>query len=272
MRGQEHSVRAHEMKLRLSTSIALGLADIHAGGSPNNNNDDDNDNDDDDDDDEQQVYMAHYDLNPRNIALFAGGRPKINDFNIAEFLRYNPATNQTCKFPSRLHEPWWRAPEEMNTTHTLYVDEKVDVYALGNILFHTLTTHSAHGKQHAERMPEVRPLVAANVRPEIPAIFRNSIDPNVQAILQAIKLCWRTDPTERGTAEEVAAILYQALLKNRDDAEVTSDVEPPPVNNSATANDDDDDENESGEDEIEDKHAMGHVAANVASTAGAAAL
>ena len=168
-------------------------------------------NDDDNDDDEQQVYMAQYDLNPRNIALFAGGRPKINDFNIAEFLYYNPRTNETCPFPSRLHEPWWRAPEEMNTTHTALVNEKVDVYALGNILYHTLTTHSARGKQHKERMDQVRPQVAANVRPEIPIVFRNSTDPSVVAMLQAMDLCWQTNPAERGTAEQVAAILCETL-------------------------------------------------------------
>jgi serine/threonine protein kinase len=138
MRGKE-STKSNAIKLRMAASIALGVADIHAAGST--------------DLDDENVYMVHYDLNPRNIALFSGGRPKINDFNIAEFLRYDPQTNKTCKFPSRLHEPWWRAPEEMNTTHTVLVDEKVDIYALGNILYHTLTCHSARGKQKRERMP-----------------------------------------------------------------------------------------------------------------------
>ena len=66
------------------------------------------------------------------------GSPKLNDFNVAEFLTYDPETNKPCGFRSRLHEPWWRAPEEMDLIDKTFVDEKVDVYALGEVLFHIL--------------------------------------------------------------------------------------------------------------------------------------
>jgi serine/threonine protein kinase len=239
MRGKE-SAKTNSIKLRMAASIALGVADIHAAGST--------------DPDDENVYMAHYDLNPRNIALFAGGRPKINDFNIAEFLRYDPDTNETCKFPSRLHEPWWRAPEEMNMTHTALVDEKVDVYALGNILYHTLTTHSARGKQQKERMDEVRPIVAAGIRPVIPELYTNDEDPKVKAMVKAINVCWSKDPAERATADVVAAILYEALLNKTDTAVVEEkvlDEQAPP----GSVQDDD-----TPEDTVEDKNAMGHTA------------
>jgi len=54
MRGQQ-SPLTYSIKLRMAASIALGLADIHAGGSNNP--------------DDETIYMAHYNLNPRNIAL-----------------------------------------------------------------------------------------------------------------------------------------------------------------------------------------------------------
>lgn len=241
MRGSDPT-KASAIKLRMAASIALGLADIHAAGST--------------DPDDENIYMTHYDMNPRNIALFAGGRPKINDFNIAEFLRYNPETNETCKFPSRLHEPWWRAPEEMNTTHTVLVDEKVDVYALGNILFHTLTTHSGRGKQHKDRMNEVRPIVAAGIRPDIPESYTESKDPNVAAIIKAIDLCWAKDPAERASAEIVAAILYQALLNATDP---TTTVEEKEVDVEKTPADPSQDDDESSDGIVEDKDAMGHT-------------
>jgi len=244
MRGKD-SARAFAMKLRMAASIALGVADIHAGGST--------------DPDDETIYMVHYDLNPRNIALFAGGRPKINDFNIAEFLRYDPATNATCQFPSRLHEPWWRAPEEMNTTHTVLVDEKVDVYALGNILYHTLTTHSGRGKQKKERMAEVRPVVAAGIRPEIPEVYLNSNDTNVIAMVQAIDLCWAKDPEERGSAEEVAAVLYEALLNLGGPTVTVQDTEMnEPAGGEENSQEDDD---SVGDSEIEDKDALTHTTA-----------
>jgi len=247
MRGKD-SARAFAIKLRMAASIALGVADIHAGGTT--------------DPDDENIYITHYDLNPRNIALFAGGRPKINDFNIAEFLRYDPATNETCKFPSRLHEPWWRAPEEMNTTHTVPVDEKVDIYALGNILYHTLTTHSGRGKQKKERMAAIRPLVAAGIRPKIPDVYANSTDPNVIAMVKAIDLCWEKDPADRGTAEEVAAVLYEALLNIRSvpaEVEEKEMNEPPGPDEEEDSQDGDDDS--TGESAIEDKDALGHVVA-----------
>ena len=245
MRGKE-SAYTNAIKLRMAASIALGVADIHAGGST--------------DPDDMNVYMTHYDLNPRNIALFSGGRPKINDFNIAEFLQYDPATknNSTCKFPSRLHEPWWRAPEEMNMTHTILVDEKVDIYALGNILYHTLTSHSSHGKQTRDRMDGVRPIVAAGIKTAIPEHYANSKDPNVIAIIKAIDLCWAKDPTDRATAEEIAMGLYDALLNATDMSAIAAAIEKTETGPQAPTESNDDDAPDVGD--VEDKDAMGHNA------------
>jgi serine/threonine protein kinase len=50
--------------------------------------------------------IAHNDINPRNVIMAASGIPKLNDFNLAEFLTRTEAL-QPCGFQSRLHEPWW---------------------------------------------------------------------------------------------------------------------------------------------------------------------
>jgi serine/threonine protein kinase len=250
MRGKE-SAYTNAIKLRMAASIALGVADIHAGGST--------------DPYDMNVYMTHYDLNPRNIALFSGGRPKINDFNIAEFLQYDPTSknNATCKFPSRLHEPWWRAPEEMNMTHTILVDEKVDIYALGNILYHTLTSHSSHGKQTRDRMDDVRPIVAAGIKTKIPEQYANSKDPNVLAMVKAIDLCWAKDPKDRATAEEVAMGLYDALLNATDMSSISAAIETAESGPQAPPTEfNDDDAPDVGD--VEDKDAMGHTVVTTA--------
>jgi serine/threonine protein kinase len=247
--GGSNNPKLSAIKLRMAASIASGLADIHAGGSTNPN--------------DTNVYMTHYDLNPRNIALFAGGRPKINDFNIAEFLRYDPQTNQTCKFPSRLHEPWWRAPEEMDVNHTTWVDEKVDVYALGNILYHVLTTHSARGKQRKERMDMVRPIVASGVLPEIPHEYAHSHDRNIQAMLKAIHMCWIKEPDKRATADEVADVLFEALMNmSADKSSSFSVVEEKELPRKTSQGDDkiidpsEDNNDDDNDAEVEDKNAM----------------
>lgn len=57
----------------------------------------------------QQVpaSITHYDINPRNVIMTKSGIPKLNDFNVAEFMRWDPETREQCGFESRLHEPWW---------------------------------------------------------------------------------------------------------------------------------------------------------------------
>ena len=159
-------------------------------------------------------------INPRNIAIMKDGSPKLNDFNIAEFMTYDTQTNQTCGFRSRLHEPWWRAPEEMDTSHQSFVDEKVDVYALGEVLFHILTTHGPRGKMKKERMDEVRALVKEGVRPTMWEPYLNggkdgSLKKNniVRAFEKAMDLCFEMDPKQRGTSIQVARVLHKALEK-----------------------------------------------------------
>ena len=156
-------------------------------------------------------------INPRNIAIMAGGNPKINDFNIAEFLTYDPKTNQTCGFRSRLHEPWWRAPEEMDLSNEAFVDEKVDVYALGEVLFHILTTHGPRGKMKKYRMDEVRALVKKGIPPDMWEPYKSDEklrkNPIVKAFLKALDLCFEMDPKKRGTSIQVARIFVDALTK-----------------------------------------------------------
>lgn len=183
------------LKLQLAASVSVGLAHVHEL--------------------DDRPSMVHYDINPRNIAIVAGGKPKLNDFNIAEFLRYNPTTNKTCGFRSRLHEPWWRAPEEVTIGNNNLLDESVDIYALGNILFHILTTHSPRGKMKRERMEDVRQVVAKGIRPTLAQEFTKNKDPSIVAIRTALYKCQEFDPKKRPTAREIATMLIKAVSEVR---------------------------------------------------------
>lgn len=189
------SPTADKIKLQIAASIAQGVADIHSI------------------DGTERATMVHYDLNPRNIAMFAHGRPKINDFNIAEFLKYDPATNRTCGFPNRMHLPWWRAPEEVGLEETNMLDEKVDVYALGKILFAILTTHAPHGKMKAEFMEATRASVLRGDPPELPPPFRKTTNPAHKAFIESMNRCFEKDPAKRASAQEIAHILMNALVR-----------------------------------------------------------
>ena len=196
MRGNDDP-DSNMLKLQLGASVAVGVAHIHEV------------------DDDDRPSMVHYDLNPRNVAIVSAGKPKINDFNIAEFLRWNPKTNETCGFPSRLHEPWWRAPEEvsLNPDNSTFLTAAVDVYALGSMLYHILTSHSPRGKMKKERAEEVREKVMRGEPPDLDKEYTKSKDPSIVAFRKAMKLCFVADPKKRGTAREVADILLSALLE-----------------------------------------------------------
>ena len=228
LRGKES--KSWKLKLRLATTVAVGLVHIQYGppsvafGKDRNVTLQEYLNE-----TETPASMSHYDLNPRNIAIMSGGRPKINDFNVAEFLTVPKSDDDTSsaakkyndcgKFRSRLHDPWWRAPEEMNLNSTSYVDEKVDVYALGNVLFHILTTHSPRGKMKKDRAPTIRKEVGKGIKPQLPPAYRDAKGNHVvEAFRKAFDLCFEPDPSKRGTSKQVAIVLhdaYQVMLEEQ---------------------------------------------------------
>jgi len=232
LRGKEEDQQVLFLKLQLATAVAMGLAHIHnvhvsdsSGGRSKSvqsllyEHTDPNSTHSTTGFGRSLATMAHYDINPRNIAITREGRPKLNDFNIAEFLTYNSETNEPCGFRSRLHEPWWRAPEEMNTNHTTFVNEKVDVYALGEVLFHILTTHGPRGKMKKHRMDEVRDIVRKGIRPPMWEPFASGgkdgklrKNPIVLAFMRALDLCFEMDPNKRGTSIQVARVLHKVLV------------------------------------------------------------
>lgn len=181
------------LKLQVAASVALGLAHVH------------------EIDSDEVATMVHYDLNPRNVAITKNGIPKLNDFNIGVFLRVNPETNKTCGFPSRLHEPWWRAPEEVEIGNNNSLSEKVDVYALGNLLFHILTTKSPRGKMYAERMQETRELVLRGEAPILPEPFDRNNDSVTKVFRKAMEMCFEVDPAKRASARQIANMLMTTL-------------------------------------------------------------
>jgi serine/threonine protein kinase len=102
----------------------------------------------------------------------------------------------------------------MDLSHTVMVTEKVDVYALGNVLFHILTTHAPHGKMKKERMEEIRDKVRQGIRPTMLEPYATgSISKHriVKAFLKAMDLCFQADPSKRGTAIQVARVFHKAL-------------------------------------------------------------
>lgn len=62
----------------------------------------------------------------------------MNDFNTAKFLQWNEKENKICLQEDRFFSDKNRSPEEMRDAIN-YIDEKIDVYSLGNIFYKLIT-------------------------------------------------------------------------------------------------------------------------------------
>ncbi|KAL7465736.1 hypothetical protein ACHAXS_006055 [Conticribra weissflogii] len=216
-----HSKQAMRSRLKIGAMMALGLSHVHSippdDGSTKSH-------DRKDSTIHHAATLVHYDINPRNIIMTSSGKPKLNDFNVAEFLTWDSETKQPCGFDGRLHEPWWRSPEEMisypdasgrddraNPTG-LKLDEKVDVYSLGNALFVLLEGLEPRGKTGKERRyKSVSNSVARGEIPPFSEHYANSTEKLTVAMKQAILACWEAVPERRPSAAAIAKQMYLAL-------------------------------------------------------------
>ncbi|KAL7545541.1 hypothetical protein ACHAWF_008891 [Thalassiosira exigua] len=173
------------------------------------------------------VSVVHNDINLGNI--FMGHKnPLLNDFNIAVLMMKDRRTGESCSFPGHFPNPQWKSPEEQvgpegNSIGEL--NEKVDIYALGNILFRMATgkcpwrdrdeviyrnsTRELHitsdQKEHIARLK-----VDQGRMPQVPKETLKSRDPYVNVLLKAMKWCYMAKPEERPTAREVAEFLEKS--------------------------------------------------------------
>ena len=132
-------------KLRYAAWVAEGVADVHAVDSLDSSGA----NQSGKSGNGTEASLIHNDLNMDNILLGARNgvaMPILNDFNIAVFRRKESKTGQPCKFRGRFANPQWMSPEQQERENdelsTGYLDEKIDVYALGNILFKVVAGNS----------------------------------------------------------------------------------------------------------------------------------
>ena len=224
--NDEHLLR---LKLQICIMMALGVAHMHEIDGSNN------------------ATMVHYDVNPKNVAIVQGGKPKLNDFNTVEFLRWDRVKQRRCGFRGRLHEPWWRAPEELvmpqayatgkNFTSSDAIvstfeeqpllDETIVVWSLGNLIYNMLTGHAARGQAKTWRYAEVRRDVLAAKMPWRPtdAVYLNSTQPAIVAMKRAVERCIVKDPKKRWSALDVAYEMMDTLemiLEEKDNQTATN--------------------------------------------------
>ncbi len=142
-----------------------------------------------------EAQLVHRDLKPANVfvATRCGGQPvaKILDFGVAKLL-HGADQSEDGALVGTLG---YMAPEQI--TGSRAVDERADLYALGVLLYQTLSGRLPHSGQRAELVFEVLssdPAPLRTLRPEVPI-----------ELAQLVHRLLARDPAERPTSASCVA-------------------------------------------------------------------
>ncbi len=137
--------------------------------------------------------IIHRDLKPGNIRIDHEDRPHILDFGLAKVTAHDDGAEDAAgmtvvgQFVGSLP---WTSPEQAQGTHD-QVDTRTDVYALGVVLYQTLT--GAFPYEVAGPMRDVLNRIVSD-EPARPSRIRANIDRDVEAI---VLRCLRKEPHRR---------------------------------------------------------------------------
>ncbi len=124
-----------------------------------------------------QRQVVHRDIKPSNIMLLAEDRVKITDFGIAKVLDAGASLTKTEEIVGTLD---YMPPEQI--LHTKEIDHRVDIYAVGVILYELLSQTSPYPDPMHKLMNDPPPLHQVNpqVSSKLSEIVMRSLarDPN----------------------------------------------------------------------------------------------
>jgi len=138
--------------------------------------------------------------------LFHDGILKLGDFNRGRFIRRNSTAPDTaCTYTIGRNDAKYRSPEEYKY---LPQTAAIDVWAVGSLIYLIL-----HGYEVWDdtKTAKAQQYVMEGKLPEIDEKYKESDDPAIKAMLDAIDMCYIYDPEKRAKAWEVASFLEKKL-------------------------------------------------------------
>jgi serine/threonine-protein kinase len=147
--------------------------------------------------------IVHRDLKPQNLFLATGPdgvqRIKVLDFGVSKALGLSSGEFSLTRTRAMVGSPLYMAPEQMRSSRD--VDARVDVWALGVVLFELLTQRWPF---EAETMPELC-LKVVSEPPTPMTLFRSDLPPELLAVVDR---CLEKEPQKRfADAAELASAL-----------------------------------------------------------------
>jgi hypothetical protein len=204
-------------KIRYSYQLASALADLHGMDYPSGTN----------------ATVVHRDVKTDNILIANDGTLKLNDFNDAVLLNWNQTTinntnatntnnntnaTKTCKcaFYNKAFPIQWGlgfTPWEMARKGFPPLDESVDVFGLGGVLYHVLVGRAPYSDLRPMKM---KPTMRKGILPSLPYDYdpqvNNETSKELQVLVQVIQSCMSLRPQDRPTAKRVMEQLKSIVL------------------------------------------------------------
>ena len=141
-------------------------------------------------------------------------------------------TGEACTFASHYPNPQWRGPEEQvdeNGKTSKLLTEKVDIYALGNVMLRFAVGHSpwkhADGRSLTpDEKREISKLKMTNgALPDVPDEVQHSQNPATKALLSIMRECYRHQPELRPSAKEIVEQLQTAIDEYKTQLQIAID-------------------------------------------------
>jgi len=177
-------------RLRIASQVATAVAEAHlydSNGYPT---------------------IAHTDIAAKQFIL-VDGIYQLNDFNRCRFMRWDTRKREPCGFRIPNSPGKNRSPEEYSGKFRV-LNEKVDVYSMGNIFYTLLMDKIAFDRVATKK---ARDAVLHGLRPIMDLQVKNSKNQVDIILLHAMDMCYTQAPEERASARDVANYLATELQK-----------------------------------------------------------
>jgi len=184
--------------------------------------------------------VVHRDLKASNVAVVKEGDPprvKLLDFGIAKLVRTAPGERGLTAVGQRIGTPYAMAPEQIRGGN---IDARVDIYALGVLLYQLLTGRypfiSADPVEmerlHVEAPPP-RPSAMAPVSPELDAVVLRCLEkdaerryPDVRAFLEALRAAVKGAPAQAAAGRRGVAVYVEVCITGEEDEALLASLVP----------------------------------------------